>query len=140
MVNYKNGSSFTKESSCRNGNFHTNTKYICEIKINTTDLLNVKLGDFDMKIQNGTRNNATIEEDLIKLSDLAEEQIFNISAISNELSYNIFNLEAVNMTDKEVRLKGNLKDLTQFDTSRNLTLNVDGYDFNCYFEKSKFSQ
>ena len=86
-----------------------------------------------MKIQNGTRNNATIEEDLIKLSDLAKEQRFNISAISNELSYNIFNLEAVNMTDKEVRLKGNLKDLTQFDTSRNLTLNVYGYDFNCYF-------
>ena len=140
MVNYKNGSSFTKESSCRNGNFHTNTKYICEIKINTTDLLNVKLGDFDMKIQNGTRNNATIEEDLIKLSDLAKEQRFNISAISNELSYNIFNLEAVNMTDKEVRLKGNLKDLTQFDTSRNLTLNVDGYDFNCYFENSNSNE
>ena len=140
MVNYKNGSSFTKESSCRNGNFHTNTKYICEIKINTTDLLNVKLGDFDMKIQNGTRNNATIEEDLIKLSDLAKEQRFNISAISNELSYNIFNLEAVNMTDKEVRLKGNLKDLTQFDTSRNLTLNVYGYDFNCYFENSNSNE
>jgi hypothetical protein len=140
LVNYKNGSSFTKESSCRNGNFHTNTKYICEIKINTTDLLNVKLGDFDMKIQNGTRNNATIEEDLIKLSDLAKEQRFNISAISNELSYNIFNLEAVNMTDKEVRLKGNLKDLTQFDISRNLTLNVYGYDFNCYFENSNSNE
>lgn len=38
------------------------------------------------------------------------------------------------MTDKEVRLEGKLTDLTKFDTSRNLTLNLNEYDFNCYFK------
>ena len=140
LVNFKNGSSFRKESSCKDGNFHSNTKYICEIQINSTDIIKVELGDFNIKIQNGTGNNVTIEKDVIKLSDLAKEQRYNICEIHNELSYNIFNLEDINMIDEEVRLKGKLKDLTQFDTSRNLTLNVYGYDFNCYFENGNSNE
>lgn len=142
LVEYKNGSSFLKESLCKDGNFHSNTKYICEIKINTTDILNVKSlkNKFDIKIQNGTGNNVTIEEDEIKLSDLAKEQRYDIPKISNKLSYNIFNLEALNITDEEVRLKGNLTVLTQFNTSRNLTLNLNGSIFNCFIEDGNINE